>query len=225
MTQIFIFLNIILLEIVLSVDNAAVLATMVKQLPKNQQKKSLTYGIIGAYVFRGLALIFASILIEILWLKVVGGLYLIYLSYSSLFKEQNNVNIKPINVPFLNTFWSTVVMIEVMDLVFSIDNVFASVAFTNNLWIICGGVFIGILAMRFATTMFVKVLENNPILEKVAYWVIGVLGIRLVASYWMKGMNTEGIDMTFSVLTLFAFLIPILLNTKIINKNEKGKTH
>ena len=66
MTQIFIFLNIILLEIVLSVDNAAVLATMVKQLPKNQQKKSLTYGIIGAYVFRGLALIFASILIEIL---------------------------------------------------------------------------------------------------------------------------------------------------------------
>jgi YkoY family integral membrane protein len=214
MTQLFIFLNIILLEIVLSVDNAAVLATMVKQLPKGQQKKSLTYGIIGAYVFRGLALIFASVLIEILWLKVVGGLYLIYLAYSSLFKEQKNVNVKPIKVPFLNIFWSTVVMIEVMDLVFSIDNVFASVAFTNNIWIICGGVFIGILAMRFATTMFVKVLEKNPILEKVAYWVIGVLGIRLVASYWLKGINTEGIDMVFSILTLLAFLIPILFNTK-----------
>lgn len=214
MTQLFIFLNIILLEIVLSVDNAAVLATMVKQLPKDQQKKSLTYGIIGAYVFRGLALIFTSALIEILWLKVVGGLYLIYLAYSSLFKEQKNVNVKPIKVPFLNTFWSTVVMIEVMDLVFSIDNVFASVAFTNNLWIICGGVFIGILAMRFATTMFVKVLEKNPILEKVAYWVIGVLGIRLVASYWLKEINTEGIDMVFSILTLLAFLIPILFNTK-----------
>lgn len=214
MTQLLIFLNIILLEIVLSIDNAAVLATMVKQLPKDQQKKSLTYGIIGAYVFRGLALVFASLLIKILWLKVVGGLYLIYLAYSSLFKEQNDVNVKPIKVPFLNTFWSTVVMIEVMDLVFSIDNVFASVAFTNNIYLICGGVFIGILAMRFATTMFVKVLERVPVLEKVAYWVIAVLGIRLVASYWMKGMNTEDIDMVFSLVTLLAFLIPILLNRK-----------
>jgi YkoY family integral membrane protein len=191
-----------------------VLAAMVKQLPKEQQKKSLTYGIIGAYVFRGLALIFASLLIKILWLKVVGGLYLIYLAYSSLFKEQNDVNVKPIKVPFLNVFWSTIVMIEVMDLVFSIDNVFASVAFTDNIYLICGGVFVGILAMRFATTIFVKVLEQVPVLEKVAYWVIGVLGIRLVASYWMKGMNTEGIDMVFSLVTLLAFLIPILLNRK-----------
>jgi YkoY family integral membrane protein len=214
MTQLLIFLNIILLEIVLSIDNAAVLAAMVKQLPKEQQKKSLTYGIIGAYVFRGLALIFASLLIKILWLKVVGGLYLIYLAYSSLFKEQNDVNVKPIKVPFLNVFWSTIVMIEVMDLVFSIDNVFASVAFTDNIYLICGGVFVGILAMRFATTIFVKVLEQVPVLEKVAYWVIGVLGIRLVASYWMKGMNTEGIDMVFSLVTLLAFLIPILLNRK-----------
>jgi len=214
MTQLLIFVNIFLLEVVLSIDNAAVLATMVKQLPKNQQKKSLTYGIIGAYIFRGLALVFASLLIKILWLKVVGGLYLVYLAYSSLFKEQNNVEIKPIKVPFLNTFWSTVVMIEVMDLVFSIDNVFASVAFTDNIYLICGGVFIGIIAMRFATTKFIGLLERVPVLEKVAYWVIGVLGIRLIGSYWMKGMNTEAIDLVFSVLTLTAFIIPILLKKK-----------
>jgi YkoY family integral membrane protein len=217
MTQIIIFLNILLLEIVLSIDNAAVLATMVKQLPKSQQKKSLTYGIIGAYVFRGLALVFASVLINILWLKILGGLYLVYLAYRSLFgEEKKNGDVKPIKVPFLNTFWSTVVMIEIMDLVFSIDNVFASVAFTDNLWLICGGVFIGILAMRFATTAFVKVLEQVPLLEKIAYWVIGVLGIRLVASYWTKGLNTEGVDLAFSLATLMAFLIPVLRN-----KNSK----
>jgi YkoY family integral membrane protein len=215
MTQILIFLNIFLLEVVLSIDNAAVLATMVKQLPKNQQKKSLTYGIIGAYVFRGLALLFASVLINILWLKVVGGLYLIYLAYKSLFGEQKkNGDIKPIKLPMLNVFWSTVVMIEVMDLVFSIDNVFASVAFTDNIYLICGGVFIGIIAMRFATTKFIGLLERVPVLEKVAYYVIGVLGIRLVGSYWMKGMNTEAIDLVFSVLTLTAFIIPIILKKK-----------
>jgi YkoY family integral membrane protein len=214
MTELIIFLNIILLEIVLSIDNAAVLATMVKQLPQHQQKKSLTYGIVGAYLFRGLALLFASILINVTWLKVVGGLYLIYLAYSSLFKEQNNVNVKPIRLPWLNVFWSTVVMIEIMDLIFSIDNVFASVAFTNNIWIIFGGVFIGILAMRFATTKFIKVMERVPILEKVAYWVIFVLGVRLVISYWLKDTNTEFIDITFSILTLISFLTPILLKKK-----------
>ncbi len=212
MTELLILLNIILLEIVLSIDNAAVLATMVKQLPKEQQKKSLTYGIVGAYLFRGLALVFASILINITWLKVVGGLYLIYLSYKSLFgKEKENDDIKPIKLPWLNTFWSTVVMIEIMDLVFSIDNVFASVAFTNNLWIICGGVFVGILGIRFATTKFIKTMEEIPVLEKVAYWVIFVLGLRLIGGYWMKNMNTEIIDLIFSILTLLAFIIPILI--------------
>lgn len=213
MTQIIIFLNILLLEIVLSIDNAAVLATMVKELPKKEQRKALTYGILGAYVFRGLALVFASFLINILWLKVIGGLYLVYLAYRSLFGEQKkNGDVKPIKIPYLSVFWSTVVMIEIMDLVFSIDNVFASVAFTNNLWLIWGGVFVGILSMRFATTKFVKVLEQVPILEKVAYWVIGALGLRLIAGYWTKDLNTEGMDMIFSGLTLLAFLIPVLGN-------------
>ena len=84
MTEVLIFLNIMILEIVLSIDNAAVLAAMVKELPKEQQKKALTYGIAGAYIFRGLALVFASILVQLVWLKVVGGLYLIYLAYKSL---------------------------------------------------------------------------------------------------------------------------------------------
>ena len=106
------------------------------------------------------------------------------------------------------------VEIEMMDLVFSIDNVFAAVAFTPNLWLICGGVFIGILAMRFATTKFVKVLEKNPILERVAYWVIGALGLKLVSSYWLHDLNTEAIDAVFSILTLLAFIIPIIIKKK-----------
>ena len=57
--------TVILLEVILSIDNAAVLATMVKNLPPETQKKALSYGIIGAYVFRGLALVFASFIIDI----------------------------------------------------------------------------------------------------------------------------------------------------------------
>jgi YkoY family integral membrane protein len=216
MTELLIFLNIMILEIVLSIDNAAVLAAMVKELPKGQQKKALTYGIAGAYVFRGLALLFASVLIKLVWLKVAGGLYLMYLAYNALSTnvEQGGESKMTIKIPFLSALWSTIVAIEMMDLVFSIDNVFAAVAFTPNLWLICGGVFIGILAMRFATTKFVKVLEKNPILERVAYWVIGALGLKLVSSYWLHDLNTEAIDAVFSILTLLAFVIPLIIKKK-----------
>ena len=216
MTEVLIFLNIMILEIVLSIDNAAVLAAMVKELPKEQQKKALTYGIAGAYVFRGLALLFASVLIKLVWLKVAGGLYLMYLAYKALSSkvETDGSSKMTIKIPFLSALWSTIVAIEMMDLVFSIDNVFAAVAFTPNLWLICGGVFIGILAMRFATTKFVKVLEKNPILERVAYWVIGALGLKLVSSYWLHDLNTEAIDAVFSILTLLAFIVPLIIKKK-----------
>jgi YkoY family integral membrane protein len=216
MTELLIFLNIMILEIVLSIDNAAVLAAMVKELPKDQQKKALTYGIAGAYLFRGLALLFASVLIKLVWLKVAGGLYLMYLAYNALSSkvETDGGSKMTIKIPFLSALWSTIVAIEMMDLVFSIDNVFAAVAFTPNLWLICGGVFVGILAMRFATTKFVKVLEKNPILEKVAYWVIGALGLKLVSSYWLHDLNTESIDAVFSILTLLAFIIPLIIKKK-----------
>ena len=216
MTEVLIFLNIMILEIVLSIDNAAVLAAMVKELPKEQQKKALTYGIAGAYLFRGLALLFASVLIKLVWLKVAGGLYLMYLAYNALSTniEQGGESKMTIKIPFLSALWSTIVAIEMMDLVFSIDNVFAAVAFTPNLWLICGGVFIGILAMRFATTKFVKVLEKNPILERVAYWVIGALGLKLVSSYWLHDLNTEAIDAVFSILTLLAFVVPLIIKKK-----------
>jgi YkoY family integral membrane protein len=216
MTEVLIFLNIMILEIVLSIDNAAVLAAMVKELPKDQQQKALTYGIAGAYVFRGLALLFASVLIKLVWLKVAGGLYLMYLAYNALSTnvEQGGESKMTIKIPFLSALWSTIVAIEMMDLVFSIDNVFAAVAFTPNLWLICGGVFIGILAMRFATTKFVKVLEKNPILERVAYWVIGALGLKLVSSYWLHDLNTEAIDAVFSILTLLAFVVPLIIKKK-----------
>ena len=207
---IFIIGNIIILEVLLSIDNAAVLATMVKTLPKGDQKKALTYGIVGAYLFRGLALLFASFLLKIIWLKLLGGLYLIFLAYTNLKSTSDDTNHKSITIPYLNLFWSTVVAIELADLVFSIDNVFAAVAFTDRIELIYLGVFIGIIAMRFAATGFVRLIEKHPVLEKVAFWIVGFLGVKLVMSLWLKDLNLEHIDLIFSILVTLAFIFPIL---------------
>lgn len=210
-----IILNLVLLEIVLSIDNAAVLSTMVNDLPKQQHKKALTYGIIGAYLFRGLALLFASYLIEMEYLKIIGGLYLVYLCISS-FKNSNNPEAKTFKIPFLNKFWSTVVMIEFVDIVFSIDNIFSAVAFTNNYLLICLGVFIGILAIRFATVKLINLLNTIPHLEKIAFVIIGILGIKLIASVFYPWINSEVVDLSFSAFILLIFILTFSLRKKLI---------
>ena len=73
--------NLVIIESLLSVDNAAVLATMVGDLPRDERKKALRYGIFGAYIFRGVCIVFASYLIEFWFLKPLGGLYLLYLVF------------------------------------------------------------------------------------------------------------------------------------------------
>lgn len=206
LTSIIIILNIVLLEIILSIDNAAVLATMVKTLPESQQKKALSYGILGAYLFRGLALLFASLLISITWLKLLGGVYLIRLAIKSLTQKPEESEVESSGA----NFWRTVISIEIMDLVFSIDNVLAAVSFTKDLFLIMFGVFVGIIAIRFATTKFIKLINRRPIIEKVAYWVIGLLGLKLIFSYFFPILNLESVDLIFSIVTLLAFTIPFL---------------
>ncbi len=226
-----IVLNLILIESLLSVDNAAVLATMVMDLPKEQRNRALRYGILGAYFFRGLCLIFASWLVTIWWLKPLGGLYLLYLTYG-FFKGKSTPDdptddyvdkkanwLYRLTVGTLGNFWATVALVELMDLAFSIDNVFAAVAFTDNIWLICLGVFIGILAMRFVAQGFVKLMEKFPFLETIAFIVIGVLGLKLTVSLLThylpeaaisKFLDGEKADIFISIFTVAIFLVPVL---------------
>jgi YkoY family integral membrane protein len=233
--------NLIIIESLLSVDNAAVLATMVMDLPLEQRNKALKYGIIGAYVFRGLAMIFAAFLIKIWWLKPVGGLYLLYLVYGywkgkqTEEKDDDVIDKKSnwfyrVTVGSLGNFWSTVVLVEVMDMAFSIDNVFAAVAFTPNIILICFGVFIGILSMRFIAQWFVTLMEKYAFLESCAFVVIAILGIKLAlslvehfypASSLSQFLSSHTADITISILTVAIFFIPILTSTLFNYPNKK----
>ncbi len=228
MQSIFLLCSIIVIEIVLSVDNAALLATMIKNLSEKEQKQALTYGIIGAYVFRGLSLCFIGLLIQLWWLKVVGGIYLIWMCINYFKTKSTETTDDDIDKPadkstfykwtvgLIGSFWATVVAVEFMDLTLSVDNVFAVVAMSDNMVMIVLGVFVGILAMRFVAQKFVKLMHKYPIMEKSAFLVIGLLGLKLtlsmlvhfVPSYkWIEG---EDVDMCVSALTLLVFIVPIL---------------
>lgn len=225
-----IILNLIVVESLLSVDNAAVLATMVIDLPRKQRSKALRYGIIGAYVMRGICLFLAAWLVRIWWLKPLGGIYLLYLAFDhfkskarseeegdSVDKEKNLFYRSTVGL--IGTFWATVALVEVMDLAFSIDNVFAVVAFTDHIYLIYTGVFIGILAMRFVAQGFVRLIEQFPFLENVAFIIIGMLGLKLFASLYAHFypasaittvLDSKTTDIFISVFTVAAFLLPVL---------------
>src|SRR5256712_11738533 len=71
----------IALEGLLSADNAMVLAVLVLGLPRAQQRKALRYGMVGAFVFRSIATLLAKYLIQLGFVKLLGGGYLLYLVY------------------------------------------------------------------------------------------------------------------------------------------------
>jgi len=77
-------------------------------------------------------------------------------------------------------FFGTIVAIEIMDLSLSVDNVVAAVAMSPQLWVVCTGVFIGILALRFVAGACIRLIEKFPILEHTAFILVGYVGFILV---------------------------------------------
>lgn len=234
-------LNIIIMESLLSIDNAAVLASMVMDLPKHQRRKALLYGMIGAIGFRVICLFLASYLLKIWWIEPIGGIYLLLLVVNYFFKKKKNSNPEEAELhkeekpkfysaltKYITPFVATVFMIQLMDLAFSIDNILAVVAFTKNLSLIITGVIIGIITMRFVANWFVALMGKYPFLEKSAYVIIGVLGLKLslalVTHYYpdmafVRYLGTGGnvshhekekVDQIFSLITLLIFFLPLI---------------
>ncbi|MDP3506771.1 MAG: DUF475 domain-containing protein [Candidatus Melainabacteria bacterium] len=179
--------SLVILEGLLSVDNALVLAAMVKHLPEKEAKLALKAGLLGAYIGRGAMLFSASYIIHNPWLKLLGGSYLIWLMVSSLAggaegeeAEEGEDSGESKSRKVKGGFWATVLAVELADLAFSVDNVAAAVAMSDQLWAVLTGVAIGILAMRFVAGVFVGLIEKFPILEQIAYLLVGWIGILLV---------------------------------------------
>lgn len=81
-----VLLVLVFLEGLLAADNAIVMAVMVKHLPPEQRKKALFYGLLGAFVFRFLALFLISIIANFWFIQAAGAVYLIYMSIKNLWE-------------------------------------------------------------------------------------------------------------------------------------------
>lgn len=235
-----VILLLVLLEGLLSIDNALVLGLLAKRVPKPLQGRALTYGLVGAFVFRIIAVATASYLLKWRIVKLIGGSYLVYIAVKHLFFEskedttehiqidadgspelrdaatgdeltvdQQMLEIKervPVPVPEKKlragrSFWMTVVVIELTDIAFAVDSILAAIALVGappaghptdalhpKLWVVIAGGVMGIMLMRVAAAMFIRLLEKFPRFELSAYLLVIVIGLKLLADW---GLNSE----------------------------------
>ena len=202
-TVIVIIIQLIFLEGILSIDNAAILGAMVSKLPEHepipwpswlarfghrldkllgyQRIAALRVGLIGAYAGRGIMLLLASVIIQNPWLKLVGAAYLIRLALDDLGAPGHEGSEEDSTKSLTQQgFWLTVLNVELMDLAFSLDNVVAAVSLSDHILVVMAGVAIGILVMRFAAGIFSYVVEKEPILKQAAYILVFNIGVEIV---------------------------------------------
>lgn len=204
MTDLAIILQLVFLEGVLSLDNAAVIGAMASRLPQNlpipwpewfqgpgrrlsrvlgpQQSAALKVGLLGAYLGRALMLLLASWVVDNVWLQVVGALYLVKLAAAELGtgRAGHEAHVPVVEGLGAETFWRVVVAIELADLAFSLDNVVAAIALSKDLRVVLLGVALGIVLMRFAAGIFAHLVRRQPVLEAAAYVLVLVIGLNLL---------------------------------------------
>lgn len=232
--DILLVLLLVFFEGILSIDNAIVLGLLAKRLPKSQQKRAFTYGLIGAFVFRALAILTASFLLEWRIVKLLGGGYLLYIAIKHLFFQSKETSADEVSIAadgslsrnastgedltesrqelelkerlpapisyeairFGKHFWTTVLVIELTDIAFAVDSILAAIALVGSpppdhpidavhpkLWVVLAGGIIGIVLMRVAAVMFIRLLERFPRFETSAYLLIVVIGSKLLADW------------------------------------------
>lgn len=219
------------LEGILSLDNALAIAIIVKPLAKEKQLKALFIGISSSIILRGVGILSAAYLIQLFFIQIIGGLYLLYLSISHLRINNLKKNSKHVKV---TSFLKTVLLIEMTDFIFAIDSILAGLAFIDThthfpslppkIWIVYVGGVLGIIFMRFCTKFFVILIEKFKRLEIAAHLIIGWVALKLLLEgswkYFEHGSFVElptWIQIIFwlGILSSFAF--------GFTRKNSRGK--
>jgi YkoY family integral membrane protein len=221
-----IIFSLVMIECLLSVDNAVVLAAQTRVLPTlKEQEESLFYGIWGSYLFRFLIIGVGTYLINFWEIKVIGAAYLIYLVYRFFAaryhgkRRQRKVRNSAAVLKGRKLFWTVVAQIEFMDIIFSVDSVLASLAISENPVIVLIGGIIGIACMRGVAEIIMKLMRRIPELEPMAYILIFIIAIKLFLT--IPAIDIEIPSGIFGIFILSIFALTIIIHFVRRNKNKE----
>jgi YkoY family integral membrane protein len=185
--------TLVVLEAVLSFDNAAILAALSRRLPLGEgRRRALNYGLLIAYFLRVAAILCVFLLIRYPATLAVGGAYLIFLfgkHYVALALgkggEHAHASAGGTDKPFLSrfgisAFTAIIIQIGVVDLAFAMDQVVAAVGFTQKVYLIIIAATIGLVSLRLLAPYLSRLMDWLPSLEHIAYLAVGFVGVLLM---------------------------------------------
>jgi YjbE family integral membrane protein len=186
-------LKIIGVNIILSGDNAVVIALAARSLPQRQQKAAVLWGSGAAVVMRIILTVFAVALLTLPWLKIIGSLLLFWIGIKLLVPEDGDEDISA-----SDNLMAAIKTILIADLVMSIDNVIAvAAAAQGSLTLLILGLGISIPLVIFGSTMLLHLMERWPIIITIGGGLLGfVAGEMLVTDPALKGWLT-GLGVAF----------------------------
>jgi YjbE family integral membrane protein len=169
--------SIVLANIVLSGDNAVVIAMAARSLPATQQKKAIFWGSAAAIVLRIVLTLIAVEMLKWPFLKIVGGLLLLYIGITLLSDEGGGDD----GVKHIGTLAAAVRTILVADLVMSLDNVLAvAAAAKGNTPLLVIGLAVSIPLIIFGSTLLIKVMERFPVIITLGAALLGFLAGEMI---------------------------------------------
>ena len=174
---------IIVANILLSGDNAVVIAMAARQLPEDQQKKAIFWGSAAAIVMRVVLTVVAVQLLAIPYLKIIGGLLLFYIGVQLMLSDDGDSNVKS-----HGTMLAAVRTILIADLVMSVDNVIAVAAAADKapenmrVILLIVGLAMSIPLIIVGSTLLMKVMERYPIIIMLGAALLGFLAGSMIAT-------------------------------------------
>jgi len=200
----------IVLEGTLSIDNAVVLGLLARRLPQHCRGRALSYGLIGAFVFRLIAIILATTLLKWNVFKLLGGLYLLWVAIKHFLQKpdpEHEHDPSAAAKKAAGKFWPTVAVIELTDMAFAVDSILAAIGVVGRppagtpsdqlhpkLWVVFVGGFLGVVLMRYAAMGFSKLLDRFPRFEPAAYLLVLAIGAKLTIDWADGRWHFEAID-------------------------------
>src|SRR5689334_9811401 len=173
-------LKIIGVNIVLSGDNAVVIALAARSLPPKQQKMAIFWGAGAAILLRIVLTLFAVKLLELHWLKLIGSVLLLWIGVKLLIPEDEDADIDA-----SDNLWQAIKTILIADLVMSLDNVIAVAAAAGGHWgLLIIGLAISIPLVIFGATLLLKLMERWPVIITIG---AGLLGFVAGEMAWEDG--------------------------------------
>ena len=217
----------VLLEVVLSADNAVALAAIARSGNNPERERlSLNIGITLALVLRIGLIVAAQWVLQHLWVQLVAAAYLMWLVFDHFWQRnqaeiQNNRDEKVIDrLP--RSLVKTVILLAFTDLAFSIDSVAAAVAVSDQVILIATAAMIGIVALRFTSGLFIRWLDEYPRLETAGFLAVGFVSIRLILHVLFPLLNQPDWFTLLIVLVFFGWGLSIKKPDSMIDPRHAG---